>query len=287
MSLAVESSLGSTAEPSTAAAASGTRVAGAVRSLAKGRSHLGRSGGASAAALPDDGQSGLAARSGTVWPTRVRPGGGGTSVEAEAVVSQWQPGLFDDLDAGDGHELIHTRLGSGAWVDYQPFWADAADEAFTELVDAVDWHAERRPMYDRTVDVPRLVAFYPDPSALPLLDDMRSRLNAVYGLEPGDRNELQTAGLCLYRDGRDSVAWHGDRLMRADDTLVAIVSLGSPRALRLRPNEGGAASEFLLGGGDLLVMGGTCQATYQHCVPKTARSVGPRVSVQFRPSDVA
>jgi alkylated DNA repair dioxygenase AlkB len=68
---------------------------------------------------------------------------------------------------------------------------------------------------------------------------------------------------------------------------VAIVSFGSPRALMLRPRGGGSSLRFPLGHGDLIVMGGSCQRTWEHAIPKTARAVGPRVSVQFRPINVA
>ncbi|MDQ2797291.1 MAG: alpha-ketoglutarate-dependent dioxygenase AlkB, partial [Actinomycetota bacterium] len=94
--------------------------------------------------------------------------------------------------------------------------------------------------------------------------------------------------LCLYRDGRDSVAWHGDRIGRGSthDTMVAIIILGAPRALALRPAGGGTSRRYELGHGDLVVMGGSCQRTWEHAVPKTARTVGPRISVQFRPRGV-
>jgi alkylated DNA repair dioxygenase AlkB len=98
----------------------------------------------------------------------------------------------------------------------------------------------------------------------------------------------RTTGICLYRDGRDSVAWHGDTIGRhsADDTLVAIVSLGETRRFLLRPKDGGATRKFALGHGDLLVMGGSCQRTWEHSVPKTTRPVGPRISIQFRSAGV-
>jgi len=110
-----------------------------------------------------------------------------------------------------------------------------------------------------------------------------------------------TAGLCYYRDGRDSVAWHGDRIGRGrlENTMVAIVSLGGHRRLSLRPKAGPAGvpgggrpdgrseqTGFTLGHGDLVVMGGTCQRTWEHAVLKTTKPVGPRISVQFRPSGV-
>ena len=104
----------------------------------------------------------------------------------------------------------------------------------------------------------------------------------------GSGEPLCTAGLCLYRDGRDSVAWHGDTSGRqVRETIVAIISLGTPRTLLLRPRGGGGpALRHDVGHGDLLVMGGTCQRTWQHAILKTARATGPRISVQFRPHGI-
>jgi alkylated DNA repair dioxygenase AlkB len=106
-------------------------------------------------------------------------------------------------------------------------------------------------------------------------------------LESAYRVRFSGVSAILYRDGRDSVAWHGDRIGRGEreDTMVAIVSLGDPRRLALRPRGGGASISFTMGHGDLLVMGGSCQRTWEHAVPKVA-SAGPRISVQFRPLNV-
>ncbi|MBM7775146.1 alkylated DNA repair dioxygenase AlkB [Actinokineospora baliensis] len=175
-------------------------------------------------------------------------------------------------------------LGGGAWVDVLPGWLHGADGLFATLTDDVPWVAEQRQMYDSVVDVPRLLAFYKEGAALPdpLLDEARDALSAHY------ENRFVTAGLCLYRDGRDSVAWHGDRIGRGsyEDTHVAIVSLGATRSLLLRPRAGGPSRRFPLAHGDLLVMGGSCQRTWDHAIPKTTRPTGPRISVQFRPRDV-
>ncbi len=185
------------------------------------------------------------------------------------------------LAAGSGRRL----LAGGAWVDVRPGWLAGADELFDVLAREVPWHAERRQMYDNLVDVPRLTKFYAERESLPhpLLLRAREMLGDHYESELGER--FRTAGLCLYRDGRDSVAWHGDRIGRAKDhdTMVAILSVGSPRPLLLRPRDGGAATMRLpLGHGDLVVMGGTCQRTWDHAIPKTAKDVGPRISIQFR-----
>ena len=199
------------------------------------------------------------------------------------------------LDGGEeagpgplGPPVRRTVLGRGAWIDVLPGWIRGADALFGRLAAAVPWRAERRHMYDQVVDVPRLVCFYPAGAPLPdpVLDQAREALNAHYAAELGE--PFLTAGLCLYRDGRDSVAWHGDTTVRgrAEDTLVAIVSLGAPRALLLRPRGGGPALRHSLGHGDLLVMGGSCQRTWEHAVPKAAGATGPRISVQFRPRGV-
>jgi alkylated DNA repair dioxygenase AlkB len=144
-------------------------------------------------------------------------------------------------------------------------------------------------MYDRVVDVPRLLCFYGEGEALPdpVLALARDTLGDHYRRELGE--PFTTAGLCLYRDGRDSVAWHGDRFGRGrtEDTMVAILSLGAPRTLALRPSKGGVARRHEVGHGDLLVMGGSCQRTWEHSVPKTSRPVGPRISVQFRTRGVS
>jgi alkylated DNA repair dioxygenase AlkB len=188
-----------------------------------------------------------------------------------------------------GSAVQRTMLAHGAWLDVRPGWVTGSDELFTKLARAVPWKAERRHMYDREVDVPRLLSFYSetDPLPDPVLLEARSALNSYYR----DLGEpFRTAGLCYYRDGRDSVAWHGDRIGRGakEDTLVAIVSIGEPRALLLRPRGGGAGKTLrhLLGHGDLVVMGGSCQRTWEHSVPKTTKPVGPRISIQFRPLGV-
>jgi alkylated DNA repair dioxygenase AlkB len=192
--------------------------------------------------------------------------------------------LTDTPAPGPFDQIRRTDLTAGAWLDILPGWMTGADELFERLLDAVPWRAERRRMYERVVDVPRLLCFYAEGETLPdpLLTQARQALDAHYAAELGE--PFVTAGLCLYRDGRDSVAWHGDTIGRGstEDTIVAILSLGTPRPLLLRPVSGGSALRYDVGHGDLLVMGGSCQRTWQHAIPKSAKPTGPRISVQFR-----
>ncbi len=211
-----------------------------------------------------------------------------------------QESLLDLCDEPAPGTLRPQRvpLAYGAWVDVQRGWLAGSGALFSRLAGRVPWRAERRHMYERTVDVPRLLCFYREDEQLPdpALDACRDALTEHYQAELGE--PFRTAGLCLYRDGQDSVAWHGDTIGRgsSEDTMVAILSLGTARPFLLRPRastrngartgNGTGTLRYNLGHGDLLVMGGSCQRTWEHAVPKSAHSAGPRISVQFRPRDV-
>jgi len=201
-----------------------------------------------------------------------------SEIEVDRHDVTWQPSLlgmaepdFDPLLDGARRRL----LGQGAWVDVVPGWVTGVDTLFDRVLDQAPWKAYERPMYDRVVAVPRLESrVWRDRP--PLLDRMARCLGRRYGVQ------LPSVSANLYRDGNDSVAWHGDRVgkVRAD-AVVAILSLGATRTLLLRPEGGGPSMAFPLHSGDLLVQGGTCQRTFQHSVPKRA-SAGPRISVMFR-----
>jgi alkylated DNA repair dioxygenase AlkB len=200
-----------------------------------------------------------------------------------------QPSLFGssgDLGLADLGAAVERRaLSEGAWIDMRAGFVTAADELFDALLSTVPWHEERMHMYDSTVRIPRLLARYAEGEPLPhwALEEARLALNAHYIDELGE--PFIGAGLCLYRDGSDSVAWHGDRIARESpgDTMVAILSLGATRPFALRPKSGGPGLRLQVGHGDLLVMGGSCQRTWLHAIPKTARCLGARISVQSRP----
>jgi alkylated DNA repair dioxygenase AlkB len=182
------------------------------------------------------------------------------------------------------HEARHTDLGRGAWVDVLPAWVGGADALFTALHGSVPWRHREVPMYGRVVPEPRLTAWWADdedgPTALDRAPEALRRLLPLLGEHYGQ--PFDCIGLNLYRDGRDSVAWHGDRTERGRPvTTVAVLSLGSPRRFLLRPTGGGPSRATWMFSGDLLVMGGTCQHTWEHSIPKVAHA-GPRMSVTFR-----
>ncbi|HEV7534420.1 MAG TPA: alpha-ketoglutarate-dependent dioxygenase AlkB [Acidimicrobiia bacterium] len=199
----------------------------------------------------------------------------------------WQPSL---LDAGpepavDGTFAGATRIGLDrrSWIERVPGWVSGSDALFDLLVRTADWGQRTRKMWDHEILEPRLTSWWGAetgrPLEPPILARMRRALSDRYGVE------FDSMGLNLYRDGRDSVAWHGDRIAREiAEPLVAIVSIGEPRRFLLRPKAKGvglATVRLLLGRGELLVTGGTTQRAWEHSIPKVA-SAGPRMSLTFR-----
>jgi len=203
-------------------------------------------------------------------------------------VLHWQPTLLGEpgIDPAFDAAFAGARrvdLDDTAWIDHVAGWVRGADSLFEAVVAHAPWEHRTVRMYDRMVEEPRLTAWYgrtlDDPGVPPVLAQMAVALGTRYS------RAFDGIGAALYRDGHDSVAWHGDRI---DPTLVepvvAIVSLGSGRTLRLRSRERrGETLPFRLLPGDLFVMGGATQRTWEHSVPKVARA-GARVSVQFRHS---
>jgi alkylated DNA repair dioxygenase AlkB len=195
---------------------------------------------------------------------------------AQQQLSLWghdEPAL--DLSFGKVQRRILPR---GAWLEYVPGWLSGHATLFETLLHSLAWRSGEEMMYERMVQVPRMFASLADDGpSIPTIEQMRNALSSRY------RSEFSRVGLALYRDGRDSVALHGDRVAREmHSALVATVSVGAPRRFLLRPHGGGSSIAYNLGWGDLLVMGGTCQRTWQHGIPKVAHAA-PRIAIMFRP----
>lgn len=187
--------------------------------------------------------------------------------------------LFDPVPAGAPRMLVDDAEGG---IRYWPtvFDLSTAQAWFCALRDAMAWETMRRPMYDRVVDVPRLLAAS-QLADLPGDSPLRAMLARVQALAPAPYTSV---GLNLYRDGRDSVAMHGDKLhsLRAGHP-IAIVSLGAPRRMLIRAREGARETIAIdLAPGSLLRMSHAAQTTHEHGIPKTPRAAGPRMSVVFR-----
>jgi alkylated DNA repair dioxygenase AlkB len=205
---------------------------------------------------------------------------------APAATGLYQGCLFalDDpsCDAAFGGER-RIQLDESSWVDIVPRWMRGADLVFGELVARLPWEQREVVMYDKLLPEPRLTSWWSashaEAEALPVLAEARDLLSRHYA------RPFDTIGYNLYRDGRDSVTWHSDRERWVhEDPVVAIVSVGAPRGFHMRPRPGivGEHHQFLVGQGDLLVMGGGCQHDWEHAVPKVAHAAGPRLSIMFR-----
>ncbi len=169
-------------------------------------------------------------------------------------------------------------------ITYTPGFIDGrtADAWFAEVRRAAAWRSEKRMMYEREVEVPRLMASYrldPAPSSTPacIVDAatrVRERLQVPFN----------SVGLNLYRDGRDSVAPHNDHLNELHEGYtIALLSLGAPRRMTVRAKEKPARVIHVdLEPGSLFVMDYLTQIHYTHASPKTRDRVGERISLAFR-----
>jgi alkylated DNA repair dioxygenase AlkB len=199
----------------------------------------------------------------------------------------WQPSLFDGgppaLDVSfAGMERL--QLDDHSWVDHRPGWLSGSDGVFAQLAEQARWQQRTVHMYDRQVLEPRLTAGWStdaeDADTPAVLRDLAAALSQRYAVV------FDRVWVNLYRDGADSVAWHGDRnRLVMTRPLVATVSLGARRRFLLRRRGTTTATHRLEPGhGDLVVMGGRCQSEWEHTVPKTTQAVGPRMSVTIRHS---
>jgi alkylated DNA repair dioxygenase AlkB len=198
----------------------------------------------------------------------------------------WQPALpftgdvvrVDRTFSG----LRRIQLDDESWVDHGTEWVRGSDVLFEQILATRPWAQRSRRMYDQVVQEPRLTAPWNlasgEPLEPPVLEEIRVLLSDRY------ERVFDSMGFNLYRDGSDSVAWHGDRIdKQIDRPIVALVCLGEPRKFLLRPKGGGTSLSFFLGRGDLFVTGGQTQRTWEHSVPKVAQA-GPRISVGYRHS---
>lgn len=167
-------------------------------------------------------------------------------------------------------------------IVYTPdvFTRDESERLFAALREEIPWESDRRWMYDREVDVPRLVAHYGEPPFPSVLEELRSRI------EPHVQVTIERIGLNFYRDEHDSVAWHNDRIaVYGTSPTIALVSLGATRRMLLRTKPVVTRKRSLsldLEPGSLLVMQGASQLNWEHSIPKEKRPIGPRISVAMR-----
>jgi alkylated DNA repair dioxygenase AlkB len=175
--------------------------------------------------------------------------------------------------------LLDNGLGT---VRYFPecLPEETAVRAFEILHTQVKWESHRRQMYDREVDVPRLIAMFdldggdvPEPieTARPIVERL-------------SQHRFNSAGLNLYRNGNDSVAPHNDKLHTLiEGAPIALLSLGETRRFTLRTKtQPKQKFDLDLEPGSLLVMSYATQLHLDHGIPKTKQPVGPRISIVFR-----
>ena len=178
------------------------------------------------------------------------------------------------------------QLDDRSWVDVVRGLVPNADQAHDDLAGGT-WEQGRVFRYERWVDDPRLSSWQAGDARHPALREVEAWISARYGVR------FDGVALARYRNGRDSVAFHRDRELRwLDDTVIGVLTMGARRPFLVRPLTGRRAEyddddmrgvlDLRPASGDLLVMGGRCQAAWLHAVPKVATRCRSRISAQWR-----
>jgi len=174
----------------------------------------------------------------------------------------------------------HIALDGRSWIEHIPNWLAQPESLFAELMEIAPWLQRDRWMYTRTVIEPRLTADYPDVAEVPIesLRTIAAALSEHFGVR------YSSLWVNLYRDQRDSTAWHGDNIGRVQaESIVPVLTLGASRRFLIRPAHGGHTWTLRPVSGDLIVMGGRAQRDWRHSVPKESTPSGPRISINFAP----
>ena len=204
---------------------------------------------------------------------------------ATAAVQTFQPGLFDDDEPSVDPSFATARrvqLDETAWIEHVPGWLAGSGQVLGTVLDTIAWEQRQRWMYTQMVTEPRLTAEYPvlADAPQPILREIGAALSAHYGVR------YERLWMNLYRDNHDGTGWHADRpANKLPETVIPVLSLGAARRFLIRPSDGGKSTIFTPASGDLIVMGGTCQHDWVHCVPKQKTPAGPRASLNFSARD--
>jgi alkylated DNA repair dioxygenase AlkB len=211
------------------------------------------------------------------------------AVETSKDESEPEVDLSVSLGVNPTAEVERTQLDATSWVDVSRNWLLGADALFEHLLGSVAWQTTKLFRYEQHVEERRLVSGWRRGTPLPhpVLAEVTRKIQRSY------RVEFPGFSIIQYRDGNDGQGFHRDTDMRwLDDTVVAVLTLGATRPWTLRPLESkfadgpgkGALHDLQPAAGDLLVMGGRCQADWQHSVPylKSRANVGTRISLQWR-----
>ena len=180
-----------------------------------------------------------------------------------ASVDSFQPGLFDGDEPSLDLSFATARrvqLDETAWIEHFPGWLSGSGQVLGTVLDTIAWEQRQRWMYTRMVTEPRMTAEYPvlADAPQPVLKEIGAALSDHYGVR------YDRLWMNLYRDNNDGTGWHA-----------------ATRRFLIRPAAGGKSTIFTPASGDLIVMGGTCQRGWVHCVPKQKTPAGPRASLNF------
>lgn len=170
----------------------------------------------------------------------------------------------------------------------------AADEAralHDSLQQTLAWQPEWIVIAGKRIQVPRLISWYGDADAvyrysgarhdpLPWTQDLLALKTRI---EQRTGHVFNSVLGNYYRTGQDSMGWHADKERElGPNPAIASLSLGAMRRFLLRHNRTRETVSLELENGSLLVMQGSLQHHWRHCIPKDVAGTDSRINLTFR-----
>jgi len=171
------------------------------------------------------------------------------------------------------------------------FSPDESRRYYRALLDGVPWKNDEAIIFGKHIVTAREAAWYGDADyfytysgttrrALPWNGELRT-LRAIVEKRSGEK--FNSCLLNLYHDGSEGMAWHSDdERSLGRDSAIASLSFGAERKFCFKHRQTAQAVSLVLGDGSLLVMRGTTQAHWLHCLPKSKTIRTPRINLTFR-----
>jgi len=191
-------------------------------------------------------------------------------------------------------QVKQFSIADAELILYSRYFSETeSDVIFQNLLTEVNWRQDQIKFYGKEINIPRLTAWYGDSGKSYTYSNITMNpiawtpvlLTIKQRIEEREKISFNSVLINLYRDGKDSVAWHSDDEPElGKDPIIASVSFGGVRKFQLRHRFDKTLEkvEFNLTHGSLLMMKGKTQEFWQHQIPKTAKSVMPRINLTFR-----
>lgn len=202
------------------------------------------------------------------------------------------PTLFDSEETIAQNNNYNLLPKDGEALFFPNFFNTVeSDHLYISLLENTSWQQDQIGMYGKILNVPRLTAWYGSNNQLYTYSGITMKANfwtndlleIKHRIETIAKVNFNAVLLNLYRDGKDSVAWHADDEPELGlHPTIGSVSFGAARMFKFRHIQDKSLVKVELTSGSFLLMQGSTQHNWEHQIPKTSKKISPRINLTFR-----